>query len=128
MRPAASPVDDSVEMAQLVPGRGPPLDATDATIPSPPPETPAGPEAASRSSDSGSEADTDEDQSPGGPSRRQEQWPPSFCCPITQEPMHDPVVAMDGHSYESAVISEWLREHQTSPVTTMAMAIGIKPM
>lgn len=47
---------------------------------------------------------------------RQEQWPPSFCCPITQEPMVDPVVAMDGHSYESAVISEWLREHHTSPV------------
>ena len=46
----------------------------------------------------------------------QERWPPSFCCPITQEPMHDPVVAMDGHSYEANVISEWLRTHHTSPV------------
>jgi hypothetical protein len=53
---------------------------------------------------------------------RQEQWPPSFCCPITQEPMHDPVVAMDGHSYESAVISEWLRTHHTSPVNGNRLA------
>jgi hypothetical protein len=31
-----------------------------------------------------------------------EQWPPSFCCPITHEPMHDPVVAFDGAPWTSA--------------------------
>ena len=52
----------------------------------------------------------------------QERWPPAFCCPITQEPMHDPVVAMDGHSYEANVISEWLRTHHTSPVNGNRLA------
>ena len=51
-----------------------------------------------------------------------QRWPPSFCCPITQEPMHDPVIAMDGHSYESGVIGEWLRTHHTSPVTNERLA------
>jgi hypothetical protein len=44
-------------------------------------------------------------------------YPPSFLCPITQEPMNDPVIALDGHSYECAAIRHWFREHQTSPVT-----------
>ena len=29
----------------------------------------------------------------------------------------DPVIAADGHTYEKAAITEWLQEHQTSPVT-----------
>ena len=51
----------------------------------------------------------------------QPEWPPSFCCPITQEPMHDPVIAMDGMSYEYSVIREWFREHSTSPVTNLQL-------
>ena len=35
--------------------------------------------------------------------------------------MIDPVVAMDGHSYEFAVIEEWFREHQSSPVTNQQL-------
>ena len=53
---------------------------------------------------------------PSGPG-----WPPSFVCPITQEPMHDPVIAMDGVSYEFSVIREWFREHSISPVTNVRL-------
>lgn len=42
-----------------------------------------------------------------------------FCCPITLELLGggDPVVMVDGHTYERAAIVEWLRLHNTSPVT-----------
>lgn len=43
--------------------------------------------------------------------------PASFCCPITQEVMQDPVMALDGHSYEYAAILTWLEANHTSPVT-----------
>ena len=39
------------------------------------------------------------------------------CCPISGLPMKDPVVAADGHTYERAAISRWLRESDTSPLT-----------
>eukprot|EP01052_Picozoa_sp_SAG31_P035946 SAG31_NODE_4411_length_3255_cov_1.311787_2_plen_350_part_00 len=35
--------------------------------------------------------------------------------------MHDPVLAMDGHSYEAAMIVHWLRDNQTSPITNQVM-------
>ena len=38
---------------------------------------------------------------PGGP------IPPDFICPITQEIMRDPVIALDGHSYERTAITQW---------------------
>ena len=38
-------------------------------------------------------------------------------CPITGVPMHDPVVAADGHTYERAAIERWFSEHDTSPLT-----------
>ena len=31
----------------------------------------------------------------------------SFYCPITQDIMTDPVLTVDGHSYERAAIEEW---------------------
>ena len=43
--------------------------------------------------------------------------PPSFCCPIGRELMHDPVSCSDGHSYEREHIVRWLRESRLSPVT-----------
>ena len=33
--------------------------------------------------------------------------PPDFICPITQEIMRDPVIALDGHSYERTAITQW---------------------
>ena len=47
----------------------------------------------------------------------EEEVPPSFVCPITQEVMRDPVSTADGQSYEADAISAWLRTHDTSPVT-----------
>ena len=41
----------------------------------------------------------------------------SLICPITGEIMKDPVMALDGHTYEREAISTWFQEHQTSPLT-----------
>jgi hypothetical protein len=38
-------------------------------------------------------------------------------CPITFEPMRDPVTAADGLSYERSAIEEWLAKKTTSPYT-----------
>ena len=43
--------------------------------------------------------------------------PVDFLCAITLEPMQDPVVCADGHSYERAAIEYWLTSHATSPKT-----------
>jgi hypothetical protein len=37
------------------------------------------------------------------------------------EPMLDPVVAADGHTYERTGIERWLQNHNTSPVTREVM-------
>lgn len=47
--------------------------------------------------------------------------PNNFICPITRVVMTDPVVASDGHSYERQYIEEWLKDHNTSPVTRKSM-------
>ena len=48
--------------------------------------------------------------------------PAEFLCPITQEIMVDPVVGIDGHTYERAAIVKWLALHATSPQTRQPMA------
>ncbi|KAK9830395.1 hypothetical protein WJX72_011520 [[Myrmecia] bisecta] len=40
-----------------------------------------------------------------------------ICCPISQEPMRDPVICADGHTYERLSIEQWLAKHDTSPMT-----------
>ena len=40
-----------------------------------------------------------------------------FRCPITNEIMQDPVIAMDGFTYEGEAIRRWLSKHNTSPLT-----------
>jgi len=47
-----------------------------------------------------------------------------FLCPITQTIMEDPVVCTDGHSYERAAITTWLKKNPTSPVTKESMYHG----
>ena len=42
---------------------------------------------------------------------------PRYLCPIMCTPMHDPVVAGDGFTYERSAIAKWLEEHSTSPLT-----------
>ena len=42
----------------------------------------------------------------------------AFLCPITQTAMVDPVLAMDGHTYERNAIERWFANGRaTSPVT-----------
>ena len=41
----------------------------------------------------------------------------SFICPITKAVMVDPVVDIDGNSYERSAIEQWLNLHGTSPIT-----------
>lgn len=57
--------------------------------------------------------------------RKLEEFGRCFICPITGEPMEDPVVAADGETYERHAITDWLHRpvegfpkgHSTSPIT-----------
>ena len=42
-------------------------------------------------------------------------------CPITGQPMRNPVVAADGHTYEKSAIVRWLQNSDTSPLTGQIM-------
>ena len=42
-------------------------------------------------------------------------------CPLTLEPMADPVTAADGHTYERSAIERWLATKSTSPMTGEAL-------
>jgi hypothetical protein len=50
-----------------------------------------------------------------------EPIPKSLLCPIGYTLMVDPVVCADGHSYDRAAIEEWLRLHNTSPLTNQPL-------
>jgi serine/threonine protein kinase len=54
--------------------------------------------------------------------REEAQCPETFLCPIGLEPMRDPVVCSDGHSYERANIERWLRTSNRSPKTNAALS------
>jgi hypothetical protein len=47
----------------------------------------------------------------------QKQIPDGFICPITQDIMNEPVMLLDGHSYEKKAIVDWLRRSDRSPLT-----------
>ena len=52
------------------------------------------------------------------PSTRPSDIPEAFLCPITFALMDDPVVMMDGMTYERRAIETWLSKgHTTSPLT-----------
>ncbi len=53
--------------------------------------------------------------------------PAHFICPITQEIMKDPVVGLDGNSYERRAITEWLAKHTTSPISREPMGNTLIP-
>ena len=47
---------------------------------------------------------------------------PAFLkCPITGQLFNDPVVAIDGYTYERSAIEQWLRARCVSPVTLLPM-------
>eukprot|EP00475_Leptophrys_vorax_P027893 TRINITY_DN3990_c0_g1_i1.p1 TRINITY_DN3990_c0_g1~~TRINITY_DN3990_c0_g1_i1.p1 ORF type:complete len:443 (+),score=130.04 TRINITY_DN3990_c0_g1_i1:1180-2508(+) len=49
--------------------------------------------------------------------------PENFLCPILQEIMVDPVLTVDGQTYERSAIEEWLKSHDTSPVTNLPLPL-----
>jgi len=53
--------------------------------------------------------------------------PDDMLCPISHEIMQDPVMAMDGHTYERSRIEEWFRSHNTSPMTREAISTQLLP-
>ncbi len=44
-----------------------------------------------------------------------------FQCPLTLEVMKNPVVTVDGHSFEESAIKLWLQKHDTSPMTNKVL-------
>ena len=49
--------------------------------------------------------------------------PEEYLCPISQMLMADPVCAHDGHTYDRALIFDWLRPgRMTSPLTNLLLA------
>lgn len=53
--------------------------------------------------------------------------PSTFLCPLTHKIMWQPVIAADGHVYEKVSIENWLRSHQTSPVTGESINSVVTP-
>jgi len=45
----------------------------------------------------------------------------SFLCPISLVLMTDPVMAMDGHTYERSAITKWLENNNTSPQSNITL-------
>lgn len=44
-------------------------------------------------------------------------------CPLSHEFMQDPVLTPYGHSYDRKSITDWLRTHQTDPITNQPLAL-----
>ena len=61
------------------------------------------------------------------PEPKEEDVPPEFCCPISLLHMVNPVVAMDGFTYERSQILRWLHTHGTSPCTRQHMLTVLSP-
>ena len=55
------------------------------------------------------------------PASQDDEPPAHFICPIMQDIFHDPVVTADGATYEREAIEQWLRSHDTSPLTNEAL-------
>ena len=47
----------------------------------------------------------------------------TITCPITQEPMRDPVMGSDGQTYEKSAIVDWLSNNNTSPLDRSTMSV-----
>eukprot|EP00945_MAST-04E_sp_MAST-4E-sp1_P006222 g6222.t1 len=54
--------------------------------------------------------------------------PDLYCCPITHTLMTDPVIDIEGNTYERKAIEEWLKINKASPITRSKMELGdLKP-
>lgn len=56
-------------------------------------------------------------------SNNTESFPSTFYCPITTSIMTDPVIDIDGNSFEKSAITEWILKNGTSPITRRNMTI-----
>lgn len=56
-----------------------------------------------------------------------EQYPEPMLCPILHEPFRDPVLALDGFSYERAAIERWLASALISPIVGAPMCAAVWP-
>jgi hypothetical protein len=52
---------------------------------------------------------------------------PQFLCPILQEVMDDPVIAMDGNTYERSAIGAWFQRSDRSPMTNLVVQPVLVP-
>ena len=50
-----------------------------------------------------------------------EDVPDYFKCPISWEKLENPVVTVEGHSYEKWAIEKWFITQETSPITGLQM-------
>ena len=51
-----------------------------------------------------------------------EDYPEELYCPITQTLMEDPVITVDGHTYERELIETWFQQGKnTSPLTNLPL-------
>ncbi len=50
-----------------------------------------------------------------------DDFPNDYLCPINMTPMKDPVICMDGHSYERKAIERWFRNNNKSPKTNQPL-------
>lgn len=53
--------------------------------------------------------------------------PTEHYCPISHEVMQDPVIALDGKTYEREAIAEWFKHHNTSPITRAVVPSTLIP-
>jgi hypothetical protein len=53
--------------------------------------------------------------------------PEHFNCPVSADVMEEPVIAMDGHTYNRASIEMWLQNHNTSPMTREIISTNLVP-
>ena len=58
---------------------------------------------------------------------KQDETPRHFRCPIGHSTMADPVVAMDGFTYERSAIEKWFRSSPTSPMTRASILPTVVP-
>lgn len=54
-----------------------------------------------------------------------DEIPHHYCCPILQEIMSDPVVTVDGFTYERSAIETWFAHRVSSPLTGLALSSSI---
>jgi hypothetical protein len=50
-----------------------------------------------------------------------ENLPENFKCPINMTLMRNPVICIDGHSYERSAIEEWFQKSNKSPLTNLVL-------